>query len=90
VTELVGDTPALRYPLLVGSSSELILKLELFDPTAAMKVRAAFRMIREAEESQEPLPGGTIVESSSGNMAASLAALSAVRGYGFVAVLDGP
>jgi cysteine synthase len=88
VTQLVGETPALRYPLPAGSSSELILKLEMFNPTGAMKVRA-FRVIREAEESQELLPGWTIVESSSGNMAVGLAALAAVRGYRFVAVIDG-
>ena len=89
VTQLVGETPALNYLLPAGSSSELILKLEMFNPTGAMKVRAAFRMIREAEESQELLPGGTVVESSSGNMAVGLAALAAVRGYRFVAVMDG-
>lgn len=89
VTQLVGETPAVRYPLTTGSSSELFLKLEMFNPTAAMKVRAAFHMIRNAERSQELMPGGTIVESSSGNMAAGLAALAAVRGYGFVAVMDG-
>ena len=89
VTQLIGETPALRYPLPGWFSSELILKLEMFNPTAAMKIRAGFQMIREAEESQELLSGGTIVESSSGNMAAGLAALAAVCGYGFVAVVDG-
>jgi cystathionine beta-synthase len=89
MTELVGQTPALRYPLPGWIGSELILKLEMFNPTATMKIRAAAQMIREAEDSQQLLRGGTIVESSSGNTATGLAALAAVRGYGFVAVVDG-
>jgi cystathionine beta-synthase len=97
---LIGGTPVLDFPLSASSRSQLLLKLELLNPTGAMKVRAAVSMIRAAEESGQLLPGGTIVEASSGNTAVALAMIAAAswqrdrqgrrgRQYRLIAVVDG-
>jgi cysteine synthase len=53
-----------------------------------VKVRAALSMVRQAEADGRLAPGGTLVESSSGNMAVALAMVAATLGYRMVAVVD--
>ncbi len=53
-----------------------------------MKDRIALNMINQAEEDGLLKPGGTIIESSSGNTAIGLAIIAAVRGYKFIAIVD--
>ena len=53
-----------------------------------MKDRMALNMINQAEKDGKLKPGGTIIESSSGNTAIGLAIVSAIRGYKFIAVVD--
>lgn len=86
-TDLIGSTPIFAYPLASGSS-KLYLKLERFNPTFSYKDRSALSMVEEAERTGKLLPGGTIIESSSGNTADSLAMVAAAKGYKFVAVVD--
>ena len=66
----------------------VFLKLEKFNPGGSMKDRMALNMIEEAEKSGQLKPGGTIIESSSGNTAIGLAIASAIKGYHFIAVVD--
>ncbi len=87
VTDLVGSTPVLPYPL-ASVSSKLFLKMEKFNPTFSYKDRSALSMVEEAERTGKLLPGGTIIESSSGNTADSLAMVAAAKGYKFVVVVD--
>ena len=61
-------------------------KLESSNPTASVKDRTAHWMVDAAESSGALEPGGTIVESSSGNTGIALAALGARRGYRVVIV----
>ena len=53
-----------------------------------MKDRMAYNMIVAAENEGILKPGGTIIESSSGNTAIGLAIVSAIKGYKFIAVVD--
>lgn len=53
-----------------------------------MKDRMALNMIEQAEKDGKLKPGGTIIESSSGNTAIGLAIASAIKGYRFIAVVD--
>lgn len=87
IIDLIGSTPVLQYPLTTNYST-LYLKLERFNPTQSYKDRMALNMVEEAERSGKLAPGGTIIESSSGNTATALAMVAAAKGYKFLAVVD--
>ncbi|MGD0319302.1 MAG: cysteine synthase family protein [Nitrososphaerales archaeon] len=87
VLELIGRTPLVQLKLR-NDDWELYLKLEKFNPGQSIKDRAVLNMVLDAEANGRLKPGGTIIESSSGNTAIGLAIIAAVRGYRFVAVLD--
>lgn len=87
VPDLIGETPIFRYPT-KAPGTELTLKLEQNNPSHSMKDRMALSMVDEAERRGQLRPGGTIIESSSGNTATALAMIAASRGYRFIAVVD--
>jgi cysteine synthase len=89
VLDLVGNTPVVRLNrVLVPNGSEILVKVEAGNPGRSIKDRAALRMVHEAERRGELLPGGTIVESTSGNIGKSLALIGAVKGYRVILVVD--
>lgn len=84
ITELVGNTPLVElknYEKNNNLKATLLGKLEYLNPTGSVKDRAALNMILKAEQEGKLKPGGTIVESTSGNTGISLAAFAASRGY---------
>ncbi|MER6671779.1 cysteine synthase family protein [Streptomyces sp. NPDC000983] len=86
--ELVGNTPMLRLRLPgLPEDAHVLAKLEAANPLSSIKDRAALFMLRAAEESGALRPGGTIIESTSGNTGIAFAALAAARGYGCRIVL---
>jgi len=87
VTDLIGHTPLLKINL-KNSNWKVYLKLEKFNPGGSMKDRMALNMIEQAEKDGRLKPGGTIIESSSGNTAIGLAIVAAIKGYKFIAVVD--
>lgn len=87
VTEMIGGTPLLEIPIR-NQNWQLYLKMEKTNPGQSMKDRMALSMINGAEQRGDLKPGGTIIESSSGNTAIGLAMISAARGYRFIAVID--
>lgn len=87
ITDLIGNTPMLQLKL-KNSDWKVYLKLEKFNPGGSMKDRMAYNMIEQAEKTGKLKPGGTIIESSSGNTAIGLAIASAIKGYKFIAVVD--
>ncbi|QJC51184.1 cysteine synthase A [Paenibacillus albicereus] len=88
VTELIGDTPAVRLNRLAGPEmAEVYVKLESFNPSGSVKDRAAANLILEAEKSGRLLPGGTIIEPTSGNTGIGLAMNAAARGYRAILVM---
>lgn len=75
---LIGNTPIVVLP---QEGAVLLAKLEKFNATGSAKDRAAWAMLRGAEERGELRPGGTVVEATSGNTGIALAALAAAKGY---------
>lgn len=64
-----------------GTGCEIYGKLEFFNPGGSIKDRIALSMVRHAEVNGDLKPGGTIIESTSGNTGMGLAIVSAVLGY---------
>jgi len=87
MTDLIGNTPMLKLKM-KNNDWNVFLKLEKFNPGGSMKDRMAYNMICAAEKEGKLKPGGTIIESSSGNTAIGLAIASAIKGYKFIAVVD--
>ena len=82
VLDLIGDTPLVKLNRITkGFSGEYYAKLECFNPGHSSKDRIAHFIIDQAEEKGILKPGGTIIETTSGNTGFSLAMVSLVRGY---------
>ncbi|ASU79888.1 2,3-diaminopropionate biosynthesis protein SbnA [Actinopolyspora erythraea] len=67
---------------------DLRAKLEYCNPNGSAKDRSAFWILKNAIERGEITEATTVVESSSGNFALSLASFCRVLGIGFVPVID--
>lgn len=88
MTELIGNTPIVRLNKLVpDEAADVFVKLELLNPTKSVKDRAAFNMIKVAEEQGLIKPGDTIIEPTSGNTGIGLAMNAAAKGYQTILVM---
>ncbi|WP_017621975.1 2,3-diaminopropionate biosynthesis protein SbnA [Nocardiopsis chromatogenes] len=87
--DCIGDTPvvALRR-LFPGPGPEVLAKLELMNPGGSMKDRSARHIVEAGLADGSIRPGGTVVESSSGNFGIALAMAALVHGLRFVCVVD--
>lgn len=84
MTALIGGTPMVqlaRYGKKYGVEARLVAKVEGMNPSGSVKARAALAMIEDAEQSGALQPGGTIIESTSGNTGIGLAMVAAIKGY---------
>lgn len=89
VEGLIGKTPIFEVvDSLIPTGKKLLLKIEAANPTFSIKDRTALAMMTRAEQAGHLRPGGTIIESTSGNLGKSLAMLGAARGYRIVVVID--
>ncbi|MFB6151268.1 MAG: cysteine synthase A [Haloarculaceae archaeon] len=77
VEELIGETPLVRVD---AFADNLLAKVEAQNPYS-VKDRIAREMLDAAERAGDLEPGGTVVESTSGNTGIGLASVSAARGY---------
>ncbi|MCT6700352.1 2,3-diaminopropionate biosynthesis protein SbnA [Rheinheimera sp. 4Y26] len=68
--------------------SQCYVKLENLNLAGSVKLKAAVAMIDALEAEGRLMPGGEIVESSSGNLGVALAMVCAERGYKFTCVTD--
>ncbi len=82
---LIGKTPVMK---LKSPNVDLFVKLEYANLTGSIKDRAAYHIIREAILEGKINQSTTIVESSSGNFAISLACLCRHLGLEFIPVID--
>lgn len=82
VLSLVGNTPLLPLRKLVSSAhARVLVKLESANPTGSMKDRAALAIVSRAARDGRLVPGGTIVECTSGSTGTSLANVAVALGY---------
>jgi len=88
VTELIGQTPAVRVNRLVQEGdAEVYVKLEYFNPSRSVKDRAAYNMIIQAEKEGLIKSGTTIIEPTSGNTGIGLAMTAAAKGYRAILIM---
>jgi len=80
-TAVVGRTPLVRLARLFDGPVTVLAKLEFMNPGGSVKDRVGVAIIDAAEESGALLPGGVIVEATSGNTGIALAWAGAARGY---------
>lgn len=82
ITTAFGETPLVRLnALTAGLPGEVVAKLEFYNPGSSVKDRLGYALVEAAEAAGELKPGGTIVESTSGNTGIALALIGAARGY---------
>jgi cysteine synthase B len=86
--DFIGNTPLVRLKrIAAGSGNALLAKLEGDNPAGSVKDRAAFSMIRRAQERGEIKPGDTLIEPTSGNTGIALAMCAAMMGYRMILVM---
>ena len=82
ILEAIGNTPLIRLNKITqGIRGTVYAKMEAMNPGLSAKDRIAIHMIDKAEKEGRLLPGGTIIEATSGNTGFSIAMISAIRGY---------
>lgn len=82
ILETVGNTPLIKMKSLSKMAGCTVLaKVESFNPGLSAKDRIAIEVLEQAETEGKIKPGGTIVESTSGNTGYSLAMACIVKGY---------
>src|SRR5215510_16363544 len=78
-------TPHLQ---LAVKGMKLFAKLEYVNPVGSIKDRSAYWILKRAAERGEICEETTVIESSSGNFAAALAAFTHLLGLRFIPVID--
>jgi cystathionine beta-synthase len=82
VSELIGNTPLVQLNSVVPEGAGVVAaKVEYLNPGGSSKDRIAIKMIDAAEAGGQLMPGGTIVEPTSGNTGVGLALVAQRRGY---------
>lgn len=87
LTELIGNTPMLSlggFCAEYGIKSDLVAKLEYFNPLGSSKDRVGARLIESAEKSGKINSETVIIEPTSGNTGIGLAFTAAIKGYKIV------
>lgn len=90
ITEAIGGTPLVRLARVAaahGARAEILGKLEFFNPTHSVKDRIGVAMLDALAATGELVPGGTVIEATSGNTGIGLAFVCAARGYPLVLVM---
>jgi len=88
ILQAIGKTPLVHLNRLgTNLPCPLYAKVEFFNPGGSVKDRIAVNIIEEAERSGRLMPGGTVVEATSGNTGLGLAMVCAKKGYKAIFVL---
>jgi len=89
IVDAVGGTPLVRLrKYLPGATFQIFAKLESLNPAGSIKDRPARRILEHALSTGALLPGGVVIESSSGNMGIGLAQVCRYHGLRFICVVD--
>jgi len=87
VLQAIGQTPLVQLTRVVApGSADVLVKLELANPTGSYKDRMALAMIEGAEARGALRPGMRVVEFTGGSTGSSLGMVCAAKGYRFVAL----
>ncbi len=78
MTQLIGTTPLMEF---CYDRLKILGKLEFWNPAGSVKDRAALFMIEDARRQGLLVPGGTIVEPTSGNTGIALCAIASFLGH---------
>ena len=82
ILETIGNTPLVKLNHVAANiKGTILVKVEYFNPGQSVKDRMAVKMLEDAERAGKIKPGGTIIESTSGNTGMGLALAAAVKGY---------
>jgi cysteine synthase B len=83
VLDQIGNTPLLRLEHVADEfpGVEILCKAECYNPGGSVKDRPALNMIRDGERTGKLKPGGTIIDSTSGNTGIAYAMIGAAKGY---------
>jgi cysteine synthase A len=85
IDAFIGNTPLVRLERVVEPGmAEVWVKVEGMNPGGSIKDRTALALVTDGERRGLLLPGGTIVEPTSGNTGIGLAQVAAPRGYRLV------
>ena len=84
----IGNTPLIRLRRLSERTGcEILGKAEFLNPGSSVKDRAAWFIVKDAEDKGLLRPGGAIVEGTAGNTGIGLALVGRARGYRTVIVI---
>jgi cystathionine beta-synthase len=84
----MGNTPLVHLNRVArGVRCQMVAKVEYFNPGGSVKDRIGITIIEAAEREGRLKPGGTVVESTSGNTGVGLAIAAAIKGYKTVFVM---
>jgi cysteine synthase B len=84
ILDTIGKTPLLRLNNITShlkGDVTIYAKLERYNPGGSVKDRAAFQMIKDAEEAGLLTRNKIIIDSTSGNTGIAYAMIAAVKGY---------
>lgn len=82
ILSCVGGTPLVRLNSVTkGIATEVWAKCEFMNPGSSVKDRIGAAIIDDAVEQGNLLPGGTVVEATSGNTGVGLALAATIRGF---------
>lgn len=82
IFDQIGNTLLLRLNHVTDSlDADILVKCEFMNPGGSIKDRMALCMIEEAGRHGDLLPGGAILDQSTGNTGPALSFVGAVKGY---------
>lgn len=81
ITATVGRTPLVKLNRMVAKESNVLAKMESFNPCGSVKDRIAISMISKAEQQNQIDKETVLIEPTSGNTGIGLAFVCAARGY---------
>jgi cysteine synthase B len=88
ILDTIGNTPLVELKSFSPHPGvQIFAKLEGMNPSGSVKDRIAIKMVEQAEAEGQLQPGSILLEPTSGNTGISLAMISRVKGYKFVAVM---
>src|SRR5262245_31575535 len=88
VLDLIGRTPLVALDRVHPGPGRVVAKAEFLQPGGSMKDRVARAILEAARADGRLVPGGVVVEMTSGNMGAGLAVVSAALGHPLVVTMS--